>query len=231
MASGISNTFSLEYWENLWNTRKTPWQCEEVRNDVVKYYDQMTDKGELKRILVPLCGKTLEMKFLYERGHEVVGIDLSYKACKEFFQDNKIKFSEKVDEKSGAEHLLISEDLKIKLYQGELFKISKDHIGIFDAILDWNSFIAIDPMEREAYVELQTCLLKPTGRMLLNTFEYPRDEFSGPPCAISISEVEQFYMGKMKVEFLETISEGLESKKAHFKVSKISILIFLLTKL
>ena len=229
MAEG-SDRFSLEKWTQIWEGGETGWQRDKVRDIVVKWYDRMTNKGELKRILVPLCGKTQEMIFLHERGHEVVGIEISYKACEDFFQENNIKFSVKVDANSGAEHILISDDSRITLYQGDLYAIGKEYIKTFDAILDWNSFIAIDPAMRETYVSTLTCLLKPNGRMLLNTFEYPREEFAGPPCAINLSEVEKMYEGKMKVEFLEEVIEGLQCQKSKFALSRVSILIFLLTK-
>ena len=225
-----SDQFSLERWTQRWEAGDTDWQRDKVRDIVVKWYDRMTNKGELKRILVPLCGKSQEMIFLHERGHEVVGIEISYKGCEEFFQENNIKFSVKVDANSGAEHILISDDSRITLYQGDLYAINKEYIKTFDAILDWNSFLAIDPSMREVYVSTLTCLLKPNGRMLLNTYEYPREEFAGPPCAINLSEVEKLYAGKMKVEFLEEVTEEMERARSKFKLSKVSILIFLLAK-
>ena len=230
MAEG-SVQFSLEKWTQRWEAGETGWQHGKVRDSIVKWYDKMTNKGELKRILVPLCGKTLDMIFFHERGHEVVGIEISYKACEEFFQENNIKFSVKVDANSGAEHILISDDSRITLYQGDMYAINKEYIKTFDAILDWNSFIAIDPAMREAYVSTLACLLKLNGRMLLNTFEYPREEYAGPPCAINLSEVEKIYAGKMKVELLEEITDGLEEYTSKFKLSKIAMLHFLLTKL
>ena len=231
MAEVSSNMFSLEEWKGKWEEEKTDWQRKEVRDLVVKYYEQMTNKGELKRVLVPLCGKTQEMIFLYKQGHEVVGIEASYKACKEFFQDNNIKFSEEVDQISGSECILTSEDKRITLYQGDFYKITlKEHIGTFGAVLDWNSLIAIEPSQRKTYIAATTRLLRSNGKVLLNTLEYPKEEHGGPPCAITVSDVEELYKGNVKVEFLETCVEGLDGLKSKFNLSKIVAHIFLLTK-
>ena len=231
MAEVSSNKFSRKEWEEKWAGGKPKWQKDKVRDSVVKYYDQMTNKGELKRILVPLCGKTQEMVFLHQQGHQVVGVEVSYKACKEFFQDNKINFSEEVDQSSGSDCILISEDKRITLYQGDFHKISLNkHIGVFDAILDWNSLIAIDPSQRDSYTSATTLLLRSNGRMLLNTLDYPKEEFGGPPCSITVSEVEEIFKGKMKVAFLETSLEGMDELKSRFNLSKIVIHMFLLTR-
>ena len=231
MAEVSSNKFSLDEWKGRWNVGETDWHTKEVRDFVVKYYEQMTNKGELKRVLVPLCGKAQEMLFFYHQGHQVVGIEVSYKACKEFFQDNNIKFTEEVDQSTGSECILTSEDKNITLFQGDFYKIStKEHIGMFDAILDWNSLIAIEPRKREAYIAAIKLLLRSNGQMLLNTIDYPKEEHGGPPCAITVSEVEELYKGNMKVEFLETSNEGMDGLKSKFNLSKIVIHLFLLTK-
>ena len=48
------------------------------------------------RFLVPLCGKTKDLVFLYEKGFHVIGLEGVEKACLEFFEENNIEF-EKVE--------------------------------------------------------------------------------------------------------------------------------------
>ena len=44
-------------------------------------------------IFVPLCGKTLDLIWLNEKGHTVMGCELSEVAAKQFFEENKIPYS------------------------------------------------------------------------------------------------------------------------------------------
>ena len=52
------------------------------------------------RFFVPLCGKSVDMKYLIEAGFEVVGCEGVEKAVVEFFEENKIDFK-KTEEHAG----------------------------------------------------------------------------------------------------------------------------------
>lgn len=234
MAEVNTDKFSLERWGQLWDAGTTTWHKEEVRGLIVKYYEQLTNKGEFKRILVPLCGKSKEILFFHQQGHEVVGIEFSYKACQDFFQENGIKFSVESQEsgKDGESgNVFTSEDKRIVLYQGDFYSVSKEKLGDFDAVLDWNSLTAIDPDKRLVYIDMVIGFLKPGGRMLLNTFIYPKVEHAGPPCAIFKEEILKYYSGRMKVELLEENKEGTEDPRKRFKLSELTFLIYLFTKM
>ena len=42
---------------------------------------------------MPLCGKSLDMKWLAEQGHSVVGIDIVELAAQQFFTENDLPFN------------------------------------------------------------------------------------------------------------------------------------------
>ena len=44
-------------------------------------------------ILVTLCGKSLDLPWLCEQGHDVVGVELSAVAAKQLFEENNIPYS------------------------------------------------------------------------------------------------------------------------------------------
>ncbi len=48
-------------------------------------------------ILVPLCGKSLDLHWLYQHGHSVVGVELSGLAAKQFFEENGIQYTSEGD--------------------------------------------------------------------------------------------------------------------------------------
>ena len=42
--------------------------------------------------LVPLCGKSVDLVYLYEQGFQTTGCECSEVACEQFFVENKIPF-------------------------------------------------------------------------------------------------------------------------------------------
>ncbi len=53
-----------------------------------KYFEKLRPDSTFKRVYVPLCGKSLDLHWLYQQGLEVVGGDISPEAgtmfCDEF---------------------------------------------------------------------------------------------------------------------------------------------------
>jgi len=47
---------------------------------------------EFVRFFVPKCGKSVELKFLYYHGFEVIGCEDGLQTCQEFFGENKLDF-------------------------------------------------------------------------------------------------------------------------------------------
>ena len=79
-------------------------------------------------------------------------------------------FPDTVDDFSVYEST--NDKLKIKFLVGDLFNCTSSNTGYFDAIWDCNSIVAIDPQLREKFADTVCSLLKPSGRILLSTFEY-----------------------------------------------------------
>ena len=61
------------------------------------------DRSDMKNgeitFLLPLCGRSLDLIFLYEQGFQVIGCEFSEHACQQFFSENKLPVvRNKVDE-------------------------------------------------------------------------------------------------------------------------------------
>ncbi|NLE47300.1 MAG: thiopurine S-methyltransferase, partial [Sandaracinaceae bacterium] len=48
-----------------------------------------------RRVLVPLSGKAVDLRFLAERGLEVVGVELVEAAARAFFEEQALEMSER----------------------------------------------------------------------------------------------------------------------------------------
>lgn len=84
-------------WLERWKIGETGWHKPTPNPSLIKHVHELRcDPVNTKReagsspptIIVPLCGKTLDMVWLYERGWNVIGIELVSQAITEFFQSN-----------------------------------------------------------------------------------------------------------------------------------------------
>eukprot|EP01043_Picozoa_sp_COSAG02_P037574 COSAG02_NODE_2831_length_7935_cov_5.630296_2_plen_244_part_00 len=135
------------------------------------------------RVLVPLCGKSVDMPYLASsRGATVVGVEGASRAVREFFEENSGKIPEQ--RVVGEFEAHCADDLaSVQLLLGDFFDLEPSTAGSFDAVWDRASLVAIDPTLRERYVEtIKRCLL-PGAKYLLSVVEHPpfADGRLGPP--------------------------------------------------
>lgn len=76
----------------------------------------------------------------------------------------------------------------IEILQHDIFRLPPTFNGVFDYVLEYTCFCAIDPKRRRDYADLVARLLKPGG--LLIDLAFPLDEHKGgPPFAVSSPEL------------------------------------------
>ena len=189
-------------WEELWDKNQTGWQGTHPNENLEKLFldlvpsDQST---EGKTVFVPLCGKTLDMRWLYDKGFTVIGVEAVEKAVLEFFEEQKLEY--KV-EKVGAFDVYTSKNEKIKIFQGNLFDFSEDLVGKFDHFWDRGSLVAIDKNTREQYRELFTSVMKPGSNGLLEVFEYDSKLNSDQPFPLFITDLKNVFLSSFELEEL-----------------------------
>ncbi|XP_078346261.1 putative thiopurine S-methyltransferase [Oculina patagonica] len=200
---------SKEIWEQDWTTDKPEFHSDEVNAMLIKQYNEFTRGRKNLRILVPLCGKSLDMKWLADQGHTVVGVELIRKGIEAFLRDNKLTHHEKSialsPEIQGTVYKAKEKD--ITLFECSIFDFSAEVAGgQFDCIWDRGSMTAINMMKDgrvKQYIEIMLACLKPDGRYLLEFFA-PESPESMPPSFKFISEkdVNELFGEKCSIRFL-----------------------------
>ncbi len=140
------------------------------------------------RILVPLSGKAFDLRWLAERGHDVVGIELVETAVRAFFEEQNVA-PEVV--KLGRHKALRAGG--VTLVCGDFFDVADDTMGHFDVVYDRAALIALLPSARVRYVERCQRLLGPGGLTFLVTIAYASSLASGPPWSVDGSTVKELY--------------------------------------
>jgi len=53
----------VEYWDGRWKANESPWHKNDTNNFLVNHFSHVTKIKNPARILVPLCGKAVDMKW------------------------------------------------------------------------------------------------------------------------------------------------------------------------
>ena len=168
------------------------------------------------KVLVPLCGKTLDMLYLSGRVKKVFGIELSQKAVTDFFSENSLEAIQ-VDEK-------IFRAGNISLYCGDFFDFDAETFGRIDSVYDRAALVALPESMRRKYARRISSLLPSGGRMLLVTFEFGTGVRQGPPFSISPDAVKEVYENDFQIRLLDT------DKRTESRFGEILEHCFLLTR-
>lgn len=218
-----SHTDATEYWTKLWNTSTTPWHEQNVNSFLLRHADELIDNREHIRIFVPLCGKTVDMKWLADKGHTVVGLDCSHLALESFFNEHALEFTtEPVNRLNGV--LYKSTTLSISLYCCNVMEFDKANEERFDAVWDHGSLVAVRLADIPRYVEVIRSLMTDDCRYLLETVDYDKKLYDGPPNSFADADVIQELFGdhfccrKLSTEEDEEKHKRIAPQSQHFNL-------------
>jgi thiopurine S-methyltransferase len=190
----------ISYWQSRWRNDKTGWHMRQVYPYLVACWHKLNlDEGST--VLVPLCGKSLDLHWLAERGHRVIGIEISEIAIQQFINDSKRSFRNR----EHGPFTVYSSD-RIELWQGDVFKLSSLLLPHIDAIYDKAALIAFPERMRAPYARLMQALCSAHTQMFLNTLEYEQDEMTGPPFSVNREELNKRYGDRFEIHLLQEAS-------------------------
>ena len=74
----------------------------------IQELEELTQGQPSASILVTWCGKSVDMPWLCSQGYNVVGIELSAIAVRQFFEENKIPYSTSVTTQANGEEFVVT---------------------------------------------------------------------------------------------------------------------------
>ena len=185
-----------DFWHARWEANQIGFHQDETNTYLERYWPTL-GLAPGSRVLVPLCGKSLDLLWLREQGHAVIGIELSRIAVKAFFEENGV--SPAVD--TGARCTRWS-CAGIELLCGDFFNLEAGDIGQVDALYDRAALIALAEAQRQRYAQRLSDLLQPGTPGLLVTLDYDQSRMDGPPFAVPDNEVERLFGHGFQIEHL-----------------------------
>merc|ERR1712096_529266 len=82
-----------QMWQSRWEEGRTGWHKEQVNPHLEEFFTHLVGGANGKRVLVPMCGKSVDLKWLYDKGMNVLGVELVEMPIKEFFNENKMEYT------------------------------------------------------------------------------------------------------------------------------------------
>lgn len=174
------------FWHNKWAIKEIGFHEEEPNSFLTQHFDQL-DLTAGQRVFVPLCGKTLDIGWLLNKGLKVVGVELSEVAITELFE--QLNITPKI---TAVDNLIHYSGTNIDIYVGDLFSLMVEKIGKVDAVYDRAAMVALPPEIRIQYAKHIKALTYPVPQLLVS-FEYAQEQMSGPPFAVHRDELNSHY--------------------------------------
>lgn len=197
------------FWHQRWGDNNIAFHENEANPLLVKYFKELSlVKGS--RVFIPLCGKTLDIAWLLSNGYCVVGAELSEIAVEQLFLE--LEVDPKISVIGEIKHY--SEN-NIDIFVGDIFKLSRNIIGLIDAVYDRAALVALPEEMRDQYTVHLTEITAKAPQLLI-CYEYDQSLIAGPPFSISNDEVNKHYKDSYDLNLISSanVPGGLKGKCA-----------------
>ncbi len=203
------------FWHGMWEKGEVGFHQEEVNEFLLRHWLKLNLQGG-EQVLVPLCGKSLDMLWLATQGHEVLGVELSEKALKEFLVENNL-IAQEVNHNDYCGYQLDG----ITLLCGDFFKLSSRDVKKIQVVYDRAALVALPLEMRQRYVRHLIQILPVGTQILLVVMEYNQEKILGPPFSVSETEVYSLFADTFSIEKLEDFPFQRKSMPVLEKVFKL----------
>ncbi|MBQ4854814.1 thiopurine S-methyltransferase [Rhodanobacter sp. B2A1Ga4] len=186
-----------EFWLQRWREGRTGFHQQAPTPLLLRHWPTLA-LAPGSRVFVPLAGKSLDLRWLAEQGHRVLGVELSPLAVAQFFDEHGLTPQVHAS-RYGVHHVAGA----IELICGDVFELDAAALADCAAVYDRAALIALPPDLRHRYVRELHARLPAGCRGLLVTLEYPPHEKQGPPFPVPEAEVRELYGRDWTVATLE----------------------------
>ncbi len=187
-----------QFWLDRWHANDIGFHMSKPHPALLEHWDTLDVRAGAS-VLVPLSGKSLDMVWLAERGHYVVGVELAYNAVREFFEERS-----RAPAIVAEGEFAVSRAGPFEIWCGDFFSLPASATRRIGAVYDRAALVAMPGAWQERYAR-QLARLTPAGvPVLLISLDYDPSEMNGPPFPIPDSRVDELMGPWFRVRRLET---------------------------
>jgi len=136
-----------DFWLSKWQKNEIGFHLPKPHPWLVAYLPKFS-LSTASSVFVPLCGKSLDIDYLLEQGHTVIGNELSEDAVQEVF--DRLKLKPNVSTWEGGACYAAN---KLTIYVGDYFKLKSQHLSTIELVYDRAAMIALPEDMRVQYVQ------------------------------------------------------------------------------
>ena len=186
-----------KFWQERWARNQIGFHLPEVNPYLQRHWSQLA-LVEGARVLVPLCGKSLDLMWLASHGLRVMGVELSEQAVEAFFSEQNL-----VPRITRRDAFTVYQTDLIEVWCGDFFALDAEALAGCTALYDRAALIALPPLMRAQYAEHLSRLLPSGCQGLLITLDYDQSQKAGPPFAVTDDEVKVLFGSDWTVKTLQ----------------------------
>lgn len=184
-----------DFWLQRWHENKIGFHLDEVNPLLVRHF-QSLGVTPPARVFVPLCGKSVDIIWLRAQGYDVVAVEISPLAVRDFFREQQLSPVQKI-----VDGLTLWQADGLQIWCADFFALQARHLGDVAATYDRAALIAMPAEMRLKYTQHLLDITRAAPQMLI-TLDYPQAQMGGPPFAVDRAEVtrrySEFYTGAGK---------------------------------
>jgi thiopurine S-methyltransferase len=183
-----------QFWHDRWQLDEIGFHQRQFHPLLVEHWPLVCSGGAPGQVFVPLCGKSLDMVWLLQQGHSILGVELSPIAIADFFRERTLAAD--VQPFDAVQRF---ESPGYRLLCGDFFDLRPKYLQNVQAVYDRAALIALPHSLQVRYVEHLLHLLPERPPMLLITLEYDPQEMEGPPFSTSEERVTALFKDRYEV--------------------------------
>lgn len=185
-----------EFWLEKWNAGEIGFHRADYNPNLLKWWPSLDAKSH-DVVLVPLCGKSLDLRWLAGGNHVVLGAELSPLAVNAFFEE----LGESAEVVGQGSHRLHSLG-RLTIVEGDFLKWGDLDLPRATRFYDRAATIALPPELRAEYLRVLHEALAPGATGLFLTIGYPDSEMNGPPFSVTPDRLREACNGLFELELL-----------------------------
>lgn len=195
-----------QFWNDRWQSGEIGFHKGEVHDLLAKHWPSL-GLAPGSEVFVPLCGKSLDMVWLSEQGHRVVGAELSDVAVDAFFAERGLE--PKVETLGGFQ---VKSAGAYEIWQGDFFDLPPRAVKGAVAVYDRASLVAFPPAAQPRYAAKLGELAPQAAAIVIIGLSYPPNQIQGPPFSVPLARMADLFSRTFLIKLLES-RDGLEQSQ------------------
>lgn len=214
-----------EFWLERWSNDEIGFHQTEVNPLLVRHWPDL-DAAPGSAVFVPLCGKSLDVRWLADQGHRVVGVELAEAAVRAYFTEAGVPC-----QMQRETHHQLFVGGPVSIYCGDFMDLIGPYLRGVEVAYDRAALVALPADMRLRYADHLLRIVPDGCRVLLLTLEYPQEQVPGPPHSVPEAEVEALFGNRCRIELLgRAPTRALPPKFAEAGLGEVQEAVYRITK-